>query len=122
MTRAVSLYAQELVIASARPGGWSGAPEVTLDADNLKLRALGRILDVEMAGAVDASFAASNGFREATLDRVRLDEALRPRLLAFLLILDLDHCAPLSRSVEDMALLLNVIAGFDPGDPADFVA
>ncbi|MCG6121696.1 MAG: amidase [Microvirga sp.] len=30
----------------------------------------------------------------------------------------LDHCAPLSKSVHDMALLLNVVAGFDPGDPA----
>lgn len=30
----------------------------------------------------------------------------------------LDHCAPLSKNVQDMALLLNVIAGFDPGDPA----
>jgi aspartyl-tRNA(Asn)/glutamyl-tRNA(Gln) amidotransferase subunit A len=30
----------------------------------------------------------------------------------------MDHCAPLTRSVEDMAIVLNVIAGFDPADPA----
>ena len=30
----------------------------------------------------------------------------------------LDHCAPLARSVEDMALVMNAIAGFDPRDPA----
>src|SRR6202034_4444893 len=30
----------------------------------------------------------------------------------------LDHCGPLSRSVEDSAITLGVIAGFDAGDPA----
>jgi aspartyl-tRNA(Asn)/glutamyl-tRNA(Gln) amidotransferase subunit A len=30
----------------------------------------------------------------------------------------LDHCAPLARSVSDMALVLNVIAGYDARDPA----
>ena len=29
----------------------------------------------------------------------------------------MDHCGPLTRSVEDIALLLQVIAGFDPDDP-----
>jgi aspartyl-tRNA(Asn)/glutamyl-tRNA(Gln) amidotransferase subunit A len=29
----------------------------------------------------------------------------------------MDHCGPLCRSVEDVALFLKVIAGFDPGDP-----
>lgn len=29
-----------------------------------------------------------------------------------------DHCAPLARSVLDMALVMNVVAGFDPRDPA----
>ena len=30
----------------------------------------------------------------------------------------LDHCAPLAGNASDMALMLNVIAGFDPRDPA----
>lgn len=30
----------------------------------------------------------------------------------------LDHCGPLARSVEDAAIALEVMAGFDPGDPA----
>ena len=29
----------------------------------------------------------------------------------------MDHCGPLTRSAEDIALFLNVIAGFDPEDP-----
>jgi aspartyl-tRNA(Asn)/glutamyl-tRNA(Gln) amidotransferase subunit A len=29
----------------------------------------------------------------------------------------MDHCGPLTRSAEDVALLLQVIAGFDPEDP-----
>src|SRR5207253_8715325 len=29
----------------------------------------------------------------------------------------MDHCGPLTRSAEDIALLLQVIAGFDPEDP-----
>ena len=30
----------------------------------------------------------------------------------------MDHCGPLCRSAEDIALFLQVIAGFDPADPA----
>lgn len=30
----------------------------------------------------------------------------------------MDHCGPLARSAEDIALLLKAIAGFDPHDPA----
>ncbi len=30
----------------------------------------------------------------------------------------LDHCGPLTRTVEDCALILQVIAGYDPQDPA----
>ena len=30
----------------------------------------------------------------------------------------MDHCGPLTRSAEDIALFLGVIAGFDPDDPA----
>jgi aspartyl-tRNA(Asn)/glutamyl-tRNA(Gln) amidotransferase subunit A len=30
----------------------------------------------------------------------------------------MDHCGPLTRSAEDIALFLQVIAGFDAGDPA----
>src|SRR5260370_36012097 len=29
----------------------------------------------------------------------------------------MDHCGPLCRSAEDIALFLKVIAGFDPDDP-----
>src|SRR5204863_2595375 len=29
----------------------------------------------------------------------------------------MDHCGPLTRSAEDIALVLKVIAGFDPADP-----
>lgn len=34
------------------------------------------------------------------------------------LSVSLDHVGPLTRTVEDAALLLQAIAGFDPGDPA----
>jgi aspartyl-tRNA(Asn)/glutamyl-tRNA(Gln) amidotransferase subunit A len=30
----------------------------------------------------------------------------------------LDHCGPLTRTVEDCALMLRVLAGYDPNDPA----
>ncbi len=30
----------------------------------------------------------------------------------------LDHCGPLARSIEDIAIGMNVISGFDPRDPA----
>jgi aspartyl-tRNA(Asn)/glutamyl-tRNA(Gln) amidotransferase subunit A len=30
----------------------------------------------------------------------------------------LDHCGPLTRTVEDCAILMQVLAGYDPGDPA----
>jgi aspartyl-tRNA(Asn)/glutamyl-tRNA(Gln) amidotransferase subunit A len=30
----------------------------------------------------------------------------------------MDHCGPLCRSAEDIALFLQAVAGFDPGDPA----
>src|SRR5208282_6167493 len=30
----------------------------------------------------------------------------------------MDHCGPMTRSAEDIALLLQVIAGFDPADPS----
>jgi aspartyl-tRNA(Asn)/glutamyl-tRNA(Gln) amidotransferase subunit A len=30
----------------------------------------------------------------------------------------LDHCGPLTRTVEDCALMMQALAGYDPGDPA----
>jgi aspartyl-tRNA(Asn)/glutamyl-tRNA(Gln) amidotransferase subunit A len=30
----------------------------------------------------------------------------------------LDHCGPLTRTVEDCAIMLQALAGYDPGDPA----
>ena len=32
----------------------------------------------------------------------------------------LDHCGPLSWTVEDSAIAMEVIAGFDPRDPASW--
>lgn len=36
----------------------------------------------------------------------------------FPLSYSLDHCGPLARSVEDAALAMNVVAGYDPFDPS----
>lgn len=41
-----------------------------------------------------------------------------PRTGSFPFVFDLDHVGPLARSVDDLALVYNVLQGFDPGDPA----
>jgi AtzE family amidohydrolase len=41
-----------------------------------------------------------------------------PRTGSFPFVFDLDHLGPLARSVEDLALVYNVLQGHDPGDPA----
>ncbi|HLI85290.1 MAG TPA: amidase [Bryobacteraceae bacterium] len=88
------------------PGGSSGGPGVAVSAD-LCFASLG----TDTAGSVriPASYCSIVGLKP-TYGRVSLRGVIP-------LSWSLDHVGPMCKSVEDTALLLNLIAGYDPEDP-----
>ena len=89
------------------PGGSSSGSGTALAA-GLVLGAIG----TDTGGSIrnPASFCAISGLKP-TYGRVS-------RHGVFTLSWTLDHVGPMARSVEDLALLLNPLAGHDPADPA----
>ena len=89
------------------PGGSSSGPGAAIAAD-LCFGTLG----TDTAGSV-RNPAANCGIvgLKPTYGRVSLRGVIP-------LSWTLDHCGPLTRTVEDTALLMNVIAGYDEQDPA----
>jgi aspartyl-tRNA(Asn)/glutamyl-tRNA(Gln) amidotransferase subunit A len=88
-------------------GGSSGGSAVALAADEVPL-ALGS--DTGGSIRVPAAYCGIAGFKP-TYGRVSLTGA-------FPLARSLDHAGPMARTPRDAALLLEVLAGVDPADPA----
>jgi aspartyl-tRNA(Asn)/glutamyl-tRNA(Gln) amidotransferase subunit A len=88
------------------PGGSSGGPGVAVSAD-LCFASLG----TDTAGSVriPASYCSIVGLKP-TYGRVSLRGVIP-------LSWSLDHVGPMCKTVEDTAMLLNVIAGYDEQDP-----
>jgi aspartyl-tRNA(Asn)/glutamyl-tRNA(Gln) amidotransferase subunit A len=89
------------------PGGSSGGTAAAVSAG---LCAAGIGSDTGASIRAPASFCGTVGLKP-TYGRVSRAGALP-------LAWSLDHAGPLARSVADCALMMQVIAGFDPADPA----
>jgi aspartyl-tRNA(Asn)/glutamyl-tRNA(Gln) amidotransferase subunit A len=89
------------------PGGSSGGSAAATAAD-LCLGSLGT--DTGGSVRIPASFCGVVGFKP-TYGRVSCRGVIP-------LSWTLDHVGPISKTVEDAALMLDAIAGFDPQDPA----
>ena len=89
------------------PGGSSSGSAIAV-ATGMALGALGT--DTGGSIRIPASLCGIVGFKP-TFGRVSLRGV-------FPLSWNLDHVGPLAKSVKDAALILGVIAGYDPGDPA----
>jgi aspartyl-tRNA(Asn)/glutamyl-tRNA(Gln) amidotransferase subunit A len=88
------------------PGGSSGGSAVAI-ATGMALAALGT--DTGGSIRIPASLCGVTGLKP-TFGRVSVRGV-------FPLSWNLDHVGPLARSVKDAALILQVIAGYDPDDP-----
>lgn len=89
------------------PGGSSGGSAVAV-ATGMAMAALGT--DTGGSIRIPASLCGVVGFKP-TYGRVSLRGILP-------LSWNLDHAGPITRTVEDAALVLQVIGGYDAGDPA----
>jgi aspartyl-tRNA(Asn)/glutamyl-tRNA(Gln) amidotransferase subunit A len=89
------------------PGGSSGGSVVAV-ATGMSLAALGT--DTGGSIRIPASLCGVVGLKP-TFGRVSLRGV-------FPLSWNLDHVGPITRSVQDAALVLQIIAGYDPEDPA----
>ena len=92
---------------SRRSGGSSGGSGAAVAAGMVPL-AVGS--DTNGSIRVPSSWCGLFGLK-ATYGRV-------PRTGTFPFVDSLDHIGPMARSVQDLALALEAMQGFDPGDPA----